>query len=174
MSNTVRMACLKDFSTANFQVNGEPVQPTGKTKWTSAIFFTFHYGFFHFGYFIFLAIFSVGNGSKIDFRMVLINIGIIAANAIVSTWSNIMQDREEKPAIGTLFFTPYLRVVPMHIFIIVGMTRKVRPEIVIPVLGTISIFYVFLILKLFSDLVMHIVTQKTWRGPRVKPVGGYI
>lgn len=174
MSNTVRMACLKDFNSDNFQINGEAVQPTNKTKWMSAIFFTLHYGFFHLAYFIFLIIFSVGNGSKLDFRMVLINAGIIALNAIISTSSNIMQDREDKPAISSMFFTPYLRVVPMHIFIILGFTRKVNPEVLIPVLGAINSFYVFLILKLFSDLVMHIVIQKTWRGPRLKPVGGYI
>ncbi|MFM9945886.1 MAG: DUF6498-containing protein [Bacteroidia bacterium] len=174
ISNTVRMGCLKNFSTDNFQVNGQSVEATSKTKRFSTLFFLVHYGFFHFGYFIFLSVGSVGNGSKLDFRMVLINIGIIAANALVSTWSTILQDRDEKPAISSLFFTPYLRVVPMHIFIIVGFTRKANPEILVPVLGTIHIFWVFLILKLVSDLLMHVVIQKTWRGPRVRPLGGYI
>ncbi len=174
IGNTIRMACLKDFTTENFQVNGQSVEPTSKTKWTSTIFFMLHYGFFHFVYFIFLIVMSAGNVSKIDFRMIGINILIIAGNTLMSTWSNIIQDRDEKPAISGMFFTPYLRIVPMHIFIILGMTRKVNLEIVLPVIGLIKIFYVFLILKLFSDLLMHIVIQKSWRGRRAKPVGGYI
>jgi len=174
ISNAVRIACLKNFSTENFQVNGQSVAPNSKTKWISAIFFMFHFGFFHVVYFIFLTVMSINNGSKLDFRVVLINIGIIAVNAIFSTWSTVVQDREEKPGLSGMFFTPYLRVVPMHLFIIIGFTQKVSHDIVIPIIGSVHIFYLFLLLKSISDLLMHVIISKSWRGPRVKPFGGYI
>jgi hypothetical protein len=117
---------------------------------------------------------SINNGSKLDLRVVFINIGIIAFNAIFSTWSTVLQDREEKPKLGGMFFTPYLRVVPMHLFIIIGFTQKVSPDIVLPVIGSMHVFYIFLLLKSVSDLLMHVIISKSWRGPRVKPVGGYI
>ena len=167
ISNAVRIACLKNFTTENFQVNGQSVAPTSKTKWMSAIFFMFHFGFFHLVYFIFLTVMSINNGSKLDLRVVFIN-------AIFSTWSTVLQDREEKPKLGGMFFTPYLRVVPMHLFIIIGFTQKVSPDIVLPVIGSMHVFYIFLLLKSVSDLLMHVIISKSWRGPRVKPVGGYI
>lgn len=174
IGNTVRMANLKNFTTDNFQINGEPVQATSKTKWTSALFFMFHFGFFHFVYFIFLVVFSMGNGSKTDGKLVLLNIMIMAANTIIATWSNIVRDREEKQNIGGLLFTPYLRVVPMHIFIILGMTRKFDKLVELPIIGNLDIFWVFMMLKILSDVLMHIITEKTWRSPRAKPIGGFI
>ena len=174
IGNAVRMAKLQNFSTDNFQVNGESVEPTSKTKWVSALFFIFHFGFFHFVYFIFLVVFSLGNGSKLDLRFVLLNIMIMAVNTMIATWSNIIRDREEKQNIGGLLFTPYLRVVPMHIFIILGISRKFDKLVVLPVIGNTDIFWVFLLLKIVSDLLMHIITEKTWRGVRAKPIGGFI
>ncbi|NUM31234.1 MAG: hypothetical protein HUU47_02795 [Bacteroidetes bacterium] len=174
IGNTVRMAKLQSFSTKNLQVNGESVEPTSKTKWTSALFFMFHFGFFHFVYFIFLVVFSVGNGSKTDIKIVMLNIMIMAVNTIIATWSNIIRDRDEKQNIGTLLFTPYLRVVPMHIFIILGFTQKFDKVVSIPIIGNTDIFWVFLLLKTISDLLMHIITEKTWRVARTKPIGGFI
>jgi len=174
LSNTIRMACLKTFTSDNFRINNEEVNPTSNTKWSSAIFFTIHYGIFHLVYFIMLAVMSVGNGSKLDFRLVLINMMIIAGNTLISTWSNVLKDREEPPSIGSMFFTPYLRVFPMHLFLMAGMTLEQKFNVQIPILGAINIFYMFLGLKIVSDLAMHIVVQKSWRGKRIKPVGGYI
>lgn len=174
IGNVVRMACLKSFSTKNFQVNGQSVEPTAKTKGFSAAFFALHYGFFHFVYFIFLVVGSINNGSKLDFRMVLINFLAIVGNTIFSTWSNVLQDREDQPSIAAMFFTPYLRVVPMHIFIIVGFVFKTDVKFLGFHFSSIHSFWLFLILKSLSDLLMHIIVQKSWRGKRIKPVEGYI
>ena len=104
----------------------------------------------------------------------MINAGFIAINAILSTYSTIVQDREEKPDINSLFFTPYLRIMPMHFFLLIGLTFKANPEVKIPLLGVLDVFWLFLILKLLADLIMHIIIQKTWRGPRVRAIRGYI
>lgn len=172
--NAVRMSRLQNYSTSNLQVNGESVLPTSKTKWTTTLFFIFHFGFFHFVYFIFLVVFTIGNGSKIDRNIVLLNIMIMIVNTFIATWSNIVKDREEKQNIGGLLFTPYLRVVPMHIFIILGFTRKFDNIVELPIIGGLDIFWVFISLKIVSDILMHIITEKTWRSVRTKPIGGFI
>ena len=174
ISNTIRMLFLKNYSTENFTVNGQSVEATSKTKWMSSIFFMLHFGFFHIMYLIFLTITTLHNGIKLDFNLVLINIGIMFTNAIISTWSTILHDREVKPALSGMFFTPYLRVIPMHIFIIIGFTQKANLNVALPILGTIHFFWAFLILKLISDLVMHIVVYKTWQNRRPKAIGGFI
>jgi len=56
--NFIRILTLKDFSTDGFKVNNRSVEATKKTKISTAIFFAFHYGFFHFVYAIFLVSFS--------------------------------------------------------------------------------------------------------------------
>jgi len=174
IGNTVRMSLLKDYSTANFQVNGESVEPNAATKRFSALFFLFHYGFFHLVYFIFLAVSSFDNGSKLDFRLVLINVILIAGNTLVSTWSNVLQDRINKPAISTMFFTPYLRVFPMHLFIMIGFTMKTETVIAGFIINQSNLFWVFLLLKIVSDSLMHIIIQKSWREKRIKPMDGYV
>ena len=45
---------LKEFSTKGFKINDRSVAPTKETKNQTAVFFLIHYGFFHFGYLIFL------------------------------------------------------------------------------------------------------------------------
>lgn len=174
IGNTVRMALLKDYSTANFQVNGQPVEANASTKRFSALFFLFHYGFFHLVYLIFLVVSSFDNGSKLDFRLVLINVILIAGNTLVSTWSNVLQDRINKPAISSMFFTPYLRVFPMHLFIMIGFTLKTETVIAGIAINQSNLFWVFLMLKIISDSLMHIIVQKSWREKRVKPTEGFI
>jgi len=112
LGNTVRMACLKKFETQNFLINNKRVEASSKTKWGSTLFFMVHYGMFHFVYFIFLIVISIDNGSKLDTKLVLLNMALIAGNTIISTWSTILSDREETPSMSKLFFTPYLRIVP--------------------------------------------------------------
>lgn len=168
ISNSARIVGLSYYLASNLTKDGEPVAVTAKTKWFGALFFTFHYGLFHFIYLIGLVIFSFDNGSQLDLRMVLINAGVIAINAIISTYYTMVRDREEKPAIDSLFFTPYLRILPMHFFLIVGIASKSDSSVLLSGGGSLNVFWIFLMLKLISDLIMHVVIHKTWQRPRVK------
>ncbi|MCB9251396.1 MAG: hypothetical protein H6605_02960 [Flavobacteriales bacterium] len=174
LGNTFRLAFMRDFTTNGFKINGEEVQPTRSTKRFGVVFFTLHYNFFHFVYFIFLVMASLGNGSKIDFRLLWINVIIMAGNTIISTWSNILKDREDPKSMGALFFTPYLRVVPMHLFIMLGFNMKVEKMIAGIKFTPHNLFWAFLILKIVSDALMHIVTQQSWKEKRIHPTGGFI
>ena len=58
--NVRRIQKLQRFSTDGLKINGASVDPTPGTKRQTWMFFTVHYGFFHFGYLIFLLAFSAG------------------------------------------------------------------------------------------------------------------
>lgn len=52
--NVRRIMDLKKFSTTGFKINNRSVKPTPETQRKTAVFFALHYGFFHFGYLVFL------------------------------------------------------------------------------------------------------------------------
>jgi FtsH-binding integral membrane protein len=113
-----RILSLDRFSTENFQINDRPVAPTPETKRQVASFFAMHYGLFHAVYFMFL-ILNPDDPAVVDAAFWI----CAAAFAFNHLWSyryNRDLDRQGTPNIGTLMFTPYLRIIPMHLTIIFG------------------------------------------------------
>ena len=162
--NFLKILTLKNFSTKGFMINGKSVEPTEGTKVFTALFFAFHYGFFHFIYLIFLITFlsmgtlsalhlvapsttQIQNASTIinGFIVMLVGAAIFFVNHLIS-FLFYLKKPKKKQNIGTIMFTPYARVVPMHLMIMFGFF-----------LGAASIpaiaFFVFL--KTIADLVMH-------------------
>lgn len=137
----LRILSLRNFSTDNFKINGQPASPTQSTKLFTALFFAFHYGFFHFIYAIFLA--SVIAKAPESLSSVLVGSSIFFLNHLFSFIKNKAADEAIKPNIGKLMFTPYARIIPMHLIIIFGA-----------ILGQ-SMLIVFLIIKTITDLVLH-------------------
>ncbi len=115
-----RILALDKFSTKNFRINNRAVEPTRETKVQTAFFFAFHYGFFHLGYFMFLL---VGEYGRAEFGWDLM-LGAIAfaINHGYSYRYHRDHDRQGTPNIGTMMFTPYVRIVPMHMIIVFGTT----------------------------------------------------
>jgi hypothetical protein len=114
-----RMLTLAQFSTQGFTSNGQRVPEDPQGKRSTANFFTVHYGFFHLGYLAFLwkdhAISDWRNG------LVLLICGASFALSQRETFAaQHAADLRGKPNLGTLMFTPYLRVVPMHLAIVIG------------------------------------------------------
>lgn len=124
-------------------------------------FFLVHYGFFHFVYFIFLSVFSafgdeIGFGNigaqtnafGLSFLFVVIGIGAFLFHHWFSYNSNkkngtLFGSRE--PSLNGLMGRPYLRIVPMHILIVLGVWFSGEWQLII-----------FLVLKTIVDLLMHI------------------
>lgn len=131
---------LKDFSTKNFYINDRAVEPTPETKRTTAFFFLFHYGFFHFVYLIFIA--AEAQGRFLVIPGLFASTTILFLNHLLSFVSNRTADRKRAPNIGQMMFTPYARIIPMHLTIILGATAG------FPIL-------LFLGLKTLADVVMH-------------------
>lgn len=117
-ANVARILALDRFSTENFTMNNRPVDPTPATKRQVAAFFAVHYGFFHAVYAVFLA--TAPGGGPFFVPGFWICTAVFAANHLWSYRYNRDLDRQGTPNIGTLMFTPYLRIVPMHLTIIFG------------------------------------------------------
>lgn len=142
----LRILSLKKFSTNNFKINNQLVSPSTQTKTFTAFFFAFHYGFFHFIYAIFL--FNLFTNQPLDFNNLFIGGLIFLLNHAFSFSQNRIMDEYKIQNIGTLMFSPYARIIPMHLIIVFGA-----------ILGQ-SILIVFLLLKTLADLIMHTVKHK--------------
>lgn len=142
--NFLRILSLKNFSTKNFIINNQPALPTLQTKIFTAFFFAFHYGFFHFIYAIFL--FQLFNSSQpLDLNYLFLGGLIFFLNHLFSYWHNKITDEGKIQNIGQLMFSPYARIIPMHLIIVFGA-----------VMGQ-STLVIFLLLKTGIDILMHTV-----------------
>jgi hypothetical protein len=145
ISNVFRMLALEHFSTENFTINHKPVEPTPETKWRLAGFFALHYGFFHFGYFMFLI--GASGGERLFTPWFWVCVAAFALNHVWSYRYNRDHDRLGNPNIGTLMMTPYLRIVPMHLTILSGgLITHARAGLLL-----------FGALKTTADVAMHVV-----------------
>jgi len=154
--NFIRIFQLKEFTTENYKINNVQAEPTQYTKISSAFFFLFHFGGFHFVYLLFLFVFSIvgifGEVPSInEFLWILITSVLFFVNHLFSYLYNKPKDNQ-KPNIGTLVFYPYARILPMHLTI-VGFGFIINNSLLL-----------FLILKTFADCIMHVVEHRYLRA----------
>jgi hypothetical protein len=175
-----RILGLVEFSTAGFRINDRPVDPTDETRRSTANFFALHYGGFHLGYLIFLIVMStaadetgrIAVTNESTRAVSLIEIGhvypfdfVIYAALAVGFWhshrashrEHVAADLERVPNIGTLMAMPYARIVPMHLTIVFGL-----------MLG-VGAIWVFVLLKISADIVMHKVEHRVLQAPSRRP-----
>jgi len=116
IGNFVRIMGLKQFSTEGFKINGKAAEPTDQTRRSTAWFFLFHYGFFHLGYLIFII--ADSNGATLFDWTLLLCVLAFVLEYVPEHRQQRAYDQSQVPNIGALMFTPYLRILPMHITII--------------------------------------------------------
>ena len=143
--NWRRILSLRQFSTENFTMNDQPVDPTPATRRQVAVFFLLPYGLFHLVYCGFL-VSERGDLSRADVFGALACVAIFAVNHRFSFRHHLERDLARKPNIGTVMMFPYARIVPMHLTILFGN-----------LLGAHSprALLFFLALKTVADAVMH-------------------
>lgn len=141
----LRILDLKQFSTEGYRVNDRPVEPTRQTQRSSAWFFLFHYGFFHFVYLVFLLGLMTPDSSMPFLGIGLCLLAFLLSHAF-SFWHNRQRDRNRAPKIGCIMFFPYGRIIPMHFTIILG--GWFGPE-------STGAPLIFLFLKTLADVIMH-------------------
>lgn len=170
-----RILALQRFSTEGFLINDQAVEPTPETQRRTASFFALHYGFFHLGYLAFLvagqsgARMTSGDGTQVSPSSFAglqgFDVLLILALAI-SFWlshrashrEHVAADLRRTPNIGSLMFIPYLRIVPMHLTIILGVT-----------LGDEWGRLLFGSLKTAADVLMHKIEHRWLQGAATAP-----
>ncbi|NUO77965.1 MAG: hypothetical protein HOQ32_18375 [Lysobacter sp.] len=144
----LRMLSLREFSTEGFTSGGQRVPETEAGKRSTAHFFVLHYGFFHLGYLAFL--FAQHRVSGAFDWLVLVACGVSFALSQRKTFDvQHAADLRGRPSLGALMFTPYLRVLPMHLTILFGASGQ----------GTAALL-VFCALKTASDLGLDAIDRR--------------
>ncbi len=162
-----RIMALRNFSTEGFRINDQAVEATPATARRTGNFFALHYGFFHFGYAVFLLVFTSmgGDSGMVPMTMestgevVQVPMGVVSAwDAVwvaalaVSFWQShrashrehVAADLAGHPNIGKLMILPYARIIPMHLTILLGAF-----------LGGEGSILLFGGLKTLADVLMH-------------------
>lgn len=159
IANVFRILALDRFSTENFTINDQPVDPTPATKRHVAAFFTVHYGLFHAVYLAFL-VHRAGSGLA---QLIGLSFWVcVVSFALNHYWSyryNRDLDRQGTPNIGTLMFTPYARIIPMHV--VIGSGAALSPSS----WGMLA----FVGLKTLADAIMHAVEHAQLKKVRAAP-----
>ena len=143
-----RMRALDRFSTEGFTSNGRRVAEDATGKRATATFFALHYGCFHLAYLAFLC--KVHPVADLRTAAVLFACGVSFALSQRETYTvQHAADLRGRPNLGTLMFTPYLRVVPMHLAILIGGNA----------VGSVAL-WVFCGLKTASDLLLDRIDRR--------------
>jgi hypothetical protein len=119
----VEIKSLKAFSTEGFRKDGQPVPPTKGTRDATAVFFLFHYGFFHFLYATFLGTFSALGGQRLSGPgrgPLFYSTAVFFFRYLVDFIRSRSAVPEGIPNLGRLMIAPYARIVPMHLTIMLG------------------------------------------------------
>ena len=148
----IKILQLKAFSTEGLTINGRTPLPTQETKRTTAFFFLFHYGGFHFVYLIFLL--DKYNLNFIELKYILPTALLFFINHLFSYIFNKSKDTKEQN-IGSFMLYPYARIIPMHLTILFGSFF-------------IDALPFFLGLKTIADGTMHVVGHKVHKPMNIE------
>jgi len=151
------MITLKNVDVSNMTFNNKPAT-VKQAKGCLPIFFLFHYGIFHLVYFVFLLV---------DFKLSDTNFSYLKWAAcgvllqqIIHFTQNKIKYSQLQGNIGTMFFIPYLRIVPMHLTILLPKFLGWTPALT------------FLILKTVFDVIGQLLTTRYyWSKEEPKPEG---
>ncbi len=145
--NFIDLLTVKNYSSGDLKLNGEPV--TDRNKGCTAWFFLFHYGGFHLAYAVFLLVkFSI---LSVDRMIFLIAVAAFFTESILNFRQQKQVERTTTVNIGTMFFLPYLRIIPMHLMILGPAFLGWKPSLI------------FLVLKMGADILSFLLYNHIYR-----------
>lgn len=143
--NFLDMLTVRKVKPGSIEINGKVTTGDASLSGAGAFFFLFHYGFFHLVYFIFIT--GMKRSGPIQWDFLKYFFFAFLAGQIINFVQHKMQQRKQQVNLGTMFFIPYLRIIPMHL------------TILLPNFFPVSSLGIFLILKSIADVIMYIITR---------------
>jgi hypothetical protein len=133
-------------------------------------FFVVHYGLFHWGYYTFLTDLGFINMDTILGNAdILLACGLFFINHLISFLYYRKKDQIGPENLKNLFLTPYVRIIPMHVTIIIGGFASFFLAI-LGIDATGAVLILFLSLKTYVDIRMHIEKHAGRKVPDPAPV----
>ena len=146
------------LTTPNGNVNLDQTD-TGQANTPGGInmawFFLFHYGFFHFVYFIFLA--TMAKSGPFEWTFYKTYLLLFFGAQVIAFIQHKIADKKKPLNLATKMVAPYLRIVPMHLCIL------------LPAFFNWSNLTVFLTLKVVADLVAYVVISNQASDKSAQP-----
>jgi hypothetical protein len=140
--NAVDLFMLKNPDPQSMRINGGPLDGSLRSRGCLGLFFLVHYGGFHLAYAVFLLVQLRG---PFDSNIFLLGAGLLFIELTLSFIRRRNREKQQKVVnVGSIFFSPYLRIIPMHLMIL-G-----------PAFLGWSHIGIFLWLKTITDVLMHI------------------
>ncbi len=163
-----RMLALRQFRVDGIEINGRAMLENEDSKRQMANFFALHCGLFHVVYLMFLLAFSFATGengitiessssastaASFAFSPVTILDVLLFGALGYAFWrahaqahqAHLAADAASRPHIAGMMGVPYLRVLPMHLTLLVGLALG----------GAFGAILLFMALKMVADLGMH-------------------
>ena len=123
--NFLDLLTVKNYDSSNFKVNDKSLI-TG-SKGCTAWFFLFHYGVFHVVYCIFLLVdFGINSVNKM---VLLAGVATFFLESIINFIRQKQIERTGTININSMFFLPYLRIIPMHLMILLPVFFGWKPSL---------------------------------------------
>lgn len=149
----IRAGLLRRFTTRALTTDGGFARPTRSEKVGAVIFFTFIYGTFHLIYLLFL--FGIAlDLSRQDVPGMLACVGLFTVNHFFSFIQKRKLDQSDTPSIDGILGFAFLRILPMHLTLIIGLMFRNRAT---------GFLVTFLLLKTALDVLMHCIERRRER-----------
>jgi hypothetical protein len=144
----------------------EKVSPrfVGCYKCLLAGFFALHYGLFHWGYYAFIVESGIFGTVNFADPSLWLSCGFFFANHLYSHITYRHKGPKGSGYVSEEFFTPYQRIIPMHLTIIFGSIVIFVLE-VIGVRSTMPVLVLFLLIKTYSDISAHLIKHYREENP---------
>ncbi|HSA37733.1 MAG TPA: DUF6498-containing protein [Methanoregula sp.] len=127
-------------------------------------FFAFHYGLFHWGYYSFFVDSGLFGTVNLSDPSIWISCALFFANHLYSHITYRYQGPKGSGYINEQFFTPYRRIIPMHLTIIFGSIVMLALG-VLGITSTMPVLVLFLLLKTYSDITAHLIKHYREENP---------
>lgn len=127
-------------------------------------FFTLHYGLFHLGYYFFIVDSSLFGTVNLADPGIWLVCGLFFANHLYSHITYRHAGPKDYRFVNENFFSPYGRIIPMHLTIIFGSIIILAMQI-LGLTTTLPVLVLFLILKTYSDINAHLIKHERETNP---------